>query len=138
MGEAVSMLTDVDEVGFTNLERQSAALFLAPEIHSKVIFYVGKFQTPSVDLVVSICTIWGIKLAAYDHFNRDVGTLQVVVPLSNGIVNSICLLLCCALFSLSLSESVRQKSHRKFCAIMFLESCAPHASSEASVYTMYF
>ena len=35
------MLTDVDvEVGFTNHERQSAALFLAPEIHSKVILYV--------------------------------------------------------------------------------------------------
>ena len=32
------MLTDVDiKMGFTNLERQSAALFLAPEIHLKVI-----------------------------------------------------------------------------------------------------
>ena len=42
VGEAVSMLTDVDvEVGFTNQERQSAALFLAPEIHSKVILYVA-------------------------------------------------------------------------------------------------
>ena len=41
-GEAVSMLTDVEvKVGFTNQERQSAALFLAPEIHSKVIFYVA-------------------------------------------------------------------------------------------------
>ena len=37
--EAVSMLTDVD-TGFTNLERQSAALFLAPEIHSKEMLYV--------------------------------------------------------------------------------------------------
>ena len=35
------MLTDVDvDVGFTNQERQSAALFSAPEIHSKVILYV--------------------------------------------------------------------------------------------------
>ena len=34
--EAVSMLIDLS-VGETNLERQSAALFLAPEIHSKVI-----------------------------------------------------------------------------------------------------
>ena len=34
VGEAVSMLTDV-LVGVSNLERQSAALFLAPEIHSK-------------------------------------------------------------------------------------------------------
>ena len=34
------MLIDVP-VGETNLERQSAALFLAPEIHSKVILYVA-------------------------------------------------------------------------------------------------
>ena len=34
--EAVSMLMDFP-AGETNLERQSAALFLAPEIHSKVI-----------------------------------------------------------------------------------------------------
>ena len=33
---AVSILTVV-EIGFTNLERQLAALFLAPEIHLKVI-----------------------------------------------------------------------------------------------------
>ena len=33
------MLIDVP-VGETNLERQSAALFLAPEIHSNVILYV--------------------------------------------------------------------------------------------------
>ena len=34
--EAVNMLMEFP-VGETNLERQSAALFLAPEIHSKVI-----------------------------------------------------------------------------------------------------
>ena len=34
--EAVSMLIDLP-VGETNLERQSAALFFAPEIHLKVI-----------------------------------------------------------------------------------------------------
>ena len=34
--EAVSMLIDLP-VGETNLEMQSAALFLVPEIHSKVI-----------------------------------------------------------------------------------------------------
>ena len=37
--EAVSMLVDIP-VGETSLERQSAALFLAPEIHSNVILYV--------------------------------------------------------------------------------------------------
>ena len=34
------MLMDV-VVGVTNLERQSTALFLAPEIHSNVILYVA-------------------------------------------------------------------------------------------------
>ena len=34
------MLMDV-VVGVTNLERQSMALFLAPEIHSNVILYVA-------------------------------------------------------------------------------------------------
>ena len=37
--EAISMLIDVP-VCETSLERQSAALFLAPEIHSNVILYV--------------------------------------------------------------------------------------------------
>ena len=36
------MLTDVDgNAGSTNCERQSAALFLAPEIYSKVRLYVA-------------------------------------------------------------------------------------------------
>ena len=36
------MWTDVNgDIDSTNHERQLAALFLAPEIHSKVIFYVG-------------------------------------------------------------------------------------------------
>ena len=38
--EAVSILIDVP-VGDTNLERQSAALFLAPEIHSNEMLYVA-------------------------------------------------------------------------------------------------
>ena len=55
--EAVSMLTDV-AIGLTNLERQSAALFLAPEIPPfKRDVVCGKFQTPSVDLIVSIFAI---------------------------------------------------------------------------------
>ena len=38
--EAVNMLIDM-LVGVTNLERQSAALFLASEIHSKEMLYVS-------------------------------------------------------------------------------------------------
>ena len=40
MEEAVNRLTDA-LVGVTNLERQSAALFLASEIHLKEILYVA-------------------------------------------------------------------------------------------------
>ena len=66
MGEAVSMLTDV-EMGFTNLERQSAALFLAPEIHLKGDAVCCKFQTPSVDLIDSISSYLETMLKAYGH-----------------------------------------------------------------------
>ena len=46
------MLTDV-EMGFTNLERQSAALFLVPEIHSKKILYVASFRLHLLTLLLA-------------------------------------------------------------------------------------
>ena len=62
---AVSMLTVVvvDVVGSTSHERQTGALFLAPEIHSKVILYVVSFR-------IHLLTL----LLAFSHL----GTLQVV------------------------------------------------------------
>ena len=50
------MLIDVP-VGETNLERQSAALFLAPEIHLKVILYVVSSKTPPVYFVIGVLAI---------------------------------------------------------------------------------
>ena len=51
--ETVSMLTDVDvEVGFTNWDRQLAALFLAPEIPSKVILYVASSRLHLLTLLL--------------------------------------------------------------------------------------
>ena len=52
MEEAVNMLTDV-LVGVTNLERQSAALLLPPEILSKEMLYVtsSKFHLLTLLLV---------------------------------------------------------------------------------------
>ena len=49
--EAVSMLTDV-LVGVTNLERQYAALFLAPEIHSKEMLYVASSRLHLLTLLL--------------------------------------------------------------------------------------
>ena len=48
------MLTHVDvEVGFTNCERQSAALFCAPEIHSKMILYVASSKLHLLTLLLA-------------------------------------------------------------------------------------
>ena len=49
--EAVSMLTDV-LIGYTNLERQSAALFLAPKIHSKEMLYVASSKLHLLTLLL--------------------------------------------------------------------------------------
>ena len=46
------MLTDV-EMDFINLERQSAALFLAPEIHSKVMLYVASSKLHLLTLLLA-------------------------------------------------------------------------------------
>ena len=45
------MLIDVLE-GVTNLERQSAALFLAPEIHSKEMLYVASSRLHLLTLLL--------------------------------------------------------------------------------------
>ena len=43
----------IDElVGVTNLERQSAALFLAPEIHSKEMLYVASSRLHLLTLLL--------------------------------------------------------------------------------------
>ena len=48
------MLTDVGvDVGFTNHERQSAGLYLAPEIHSKVILYVASSRLHLLTLLLA-------------------------------------------------------------------------------------
>ena len=52
--EAVSKLTNVDvEMGFTKQERQTAALFLAPEIHPKVILYVASSRLHLLTLLLA-------------------------------------------------------------------------------------
>ena len=49
--EAVSMLRDV-LVGVTNLEKQSTALFLAPEIHSNEMLYVASSRLHLFNLLL--------------------------------------------------------------------------------------
>ena len=62
------MLTDVDvEMGFTNLERQSAALFVAPEIHSKVILYVASSRFHLLTLLLASFPFRN-HASSYGHF----------------------------------------------------------------------
>ena len=56
------MLTDV-AIGLTNLERQSAALFLAPEIHLKKMLY----------MVSSRLLLWTLLLAFLPFRNHAKG-----------------------------------------------------------------
>ena len=65
--EAVSMLTDV-AIGFTNLEMQSAALFLAPEIHLKEMLYVTSSRLHLLTLLVSIFAHSETMLKTSGHF----------------------------------------------------------------------
>ena len=51
------MLLDV-RVGVTNLERQSAALFLAPEIHSKEMLYVA---SPRLHLLTLLLVLFPLS-----------------------------------------------------------------------------
>ena len=60
------MLNDIP-VGETNLEKQSVALFFAPEIHSKDDIVGGEFQTPPVYLIICILAIKESMLEVYDH-----------------------------------------------------------------------
>ena len=60
------MLTDV-EMGFTHLERQSATLFLAPEIHLKVMLYVASSRLHLLTLLLAFSHLETV-LKAYGHF----------------------------------------------------------------------
>ena len=66
MGEAVNMLTDA-VVGVTNQERQSAALFLAPDIHLKKMLYVASSRLHLLTLLLVFLPFKNV-LKAYGHF----------------------------------------------------------------------
>ena len=66
MEEAVNMLTDV-LVGVINLERQSAALFLAPEIHLKEMLYMASPRLHLLTLLLVFLPFRNV-LEAYGHF----------------------------------------------------------------------
>ena len=60
------MLSDV-LVGVTNLERLSAALFLAPEIHSKEMLYVASSKLHLLTLSLVFFHLENV-LEVYGHF----------------------------------------------------------------------
>ena len=66
----VSILTVLGVVvgSSTNYERQSAALFLAPEIHSKAMLYVASSRLHLFNFIVGIFFHLGTSQEVYDHF----------------------------------------------------------------------
>ena len=67
MEEVVNILI-VELVGVTNLERQSAALFLAPEIHSKEMLYVASSK---LHLLTFLLVFFPLNaLEVYGHFKQ--------------------------------------------------------------------
>ena len=64
----VSMLTVAGVVtgSSTNHERQSAALFLAPEIHSEVILYVASSRLHLLTLLLAFSHLRTLQ-GVYDH-----------------------------------------------------------------------
>ena len=68
--EAVSILMDV-VVCVTNLERQSAALFLAPEIHSNAMLYVASSR-------LHLFTLLLVFLPLRDH-TRGLWSFQTMI-----------------------------------------------------------
>ena len=66
----VSMLTMADVVigSSANCERQSAALFLAPEIHLKVMLYVASSRLHLLTLLLVFFFHLRNLQGVYDHF----------------------------------------------------------------------
>ena len=85
------------------MERQSAALFLAPEIHLKEMLYVAN---SSLHLLTLLFLHSETVLKAYGHFNNNISTLQLVIPLGYGIIDAIGLLFNCTPLLLGFCEGV--------------------------------
>ena len=119
----VSMLTVADVVigSSTNHERQSAALFLAPEIHLKVILYVASSRLHLLTLLLAFFLFKNFARGFMIIFYSNVSALLVVISFSYQIVNLIGLLFSCAPFSLGFCECMQQEGYGEFCSIMFLQ-----------------
>ena len=79
-----------------------------------------KLKSPSIDFVICILSIqkFGKQFVIIPDY--DICTLEVIILLSDSVVNSIGLLFSCAPFSLYRWKSVRQEGDWVFHAIMFL------------------
>ena len=124
----------------TSLERQSAALFWAPRYPLKGNVIFCKLQIP----IFSLCYWCSSHLetlpvvCGHCHTMISASKEVIIVPLCNCIIYSISFLFSGTPFSLCVHKGIREKGYWKFpCIMCSCESCAPHASSEASVHTMY-
>ena len=133
--ETDSMLISAEVVwgNSTRHDRQSATLFLAPDIHSNVIVVGCQLRSPSTYFVICILSIqkfgeWLVIISAY-----DICTLEIVIPLGDSIVNSIGLLFSCAPLSLGFKKVWDKKAIRNSVLSCSCVKWALQASSDVSV-----
>ena len=107
-------------MGETSLERQSAALFLAPDIHSKVMFWVASSKLHLLTLLFAFFPFRNLARGLVVIFDSDVGSLKIVIPLCYGIIYSKSFLFGSAPFLLSLRKGVRQKCYGRLGTIVDL------------------
>ena len=97
-----------------------AALFLAPDIHSKVMLYVDNSRLHLFTLLLAFFPFRNLAKGFVVISDNDVCSLEIVIPLCYGIINSKGFLFSSAPFLLSLRESVRQKCYGKLSSIVVL------------------
>ena len=101
------VIADVVEGNSTRQDRQSAALFLAPDIHSNIILLVANSSPHLFTLLFVFFSIqelceWFVLIS-----NNDVCTQEIVIPFGDSIINSIGLLFSGTPLSLGIQKSVR-------------------------------
>ena len=106
VADSISTVACVSCGSSTSLERQSAALFWAPDIHSKLMLYVASSKFHLCTLLLAFCSAdkscqW-FMVILYDNFS----SLEIVITFYNCIIHSVGFLFCGTPFSLCIHEGV--------------------------------
>ena len=90
----------------TNQGRQSAALFCAPDIHSRVMLYMVSSSDHQFTLLFAFLAIEKLLQRYVVIVHEDVRSLEIEIPFCYGIIDTIGLLFCSPPFLISVYECV--------------------------------